>query len=258
MVRLPVSLQSLLIQCAATLVAALLFWAGRNFADLYPALWHLAAAQGLIAAAMSRAAGQPVWWQPLHLAFLPAAFLAAQAALPAWIYFVVFLLLVGFYWSTFRTRVPLYLSDSKAWRALEPFLPASRPFRFIDLGSGLGDVLFHLEQRFPLGQFEGTEIAPAPWLISRVRATLKRSRALFLRRDYARLDLGAYDIVFAFLSPAAMPALWQQAQAQMHAGSIFISLSFEVAGRQPDERISLADGPRHTLYVWRMQTPKNS
>ena len=55
-------------------------------------------------------------------------------------------------------------------------LPEQRPFRFIDLGSGLGGVLFDLEQRFPQGRFVGTELAPAPWLISRVRAWPQGSR----------------------------------------------------------------------------------
>lgn len=73
-----------------------------------------------------------------------------------------------------------------------------------------------------------------------------------MRRDYATLDLADFDVVFAFLSPAAMPDLWQQAQAQMRSGSLFISLSFAVDTRQPDHVLTLAEGARHTLYAWRM------
>jgi len=252
MMRLPLSLQSLVIQCAALLAAA-----GLSFllTSVFPhslVLWQLALAQGVIAAALSRAWRQPAWWPPLHLGFFPAIVLAQKADLPAWIYLTIFLLLVLFYWSTFRTRVPLYLSDRKAWQAVTPLLPQTGTFRFIDLGSGLGDVPFYLESHFPQGRFYGTEIAPAPWLISRVRAWLKRSRVSFMRRDYATLNLADYDVVFAFLSPAAMPALWQQAQIQMRAGSQFISLSFPVESRQPDQVIPLAEGARHILYAWRM------
>lgn len=254
--RLPVSLQSLAIQCAATVVAALLFWLLARSGLFEPAFWQFALAQGGAAALLSRWLGQPPWWPPLHLGFLPAIALARQADVPAWVYLVAFSLLVLFYWSSFRTRVPLYLSDRKAWDALASLLPQDRTFRFIDLGSGLGDVLFHLEPRFPLGRFEGAEIAPAPWLISRARAILRRSRSVFMRRDYATLDLGDYDVVFAFLSPAAMPGLWAQAQAQMREGARFVSLSFEVADCPPDEVLSLADGARHTLHVWRMGAAK--
>jgi hypothetical protein len=73
-----------------------------------------------------------------------------------------------------------------------------------------------------------------------------------MRRDYAAINLAEFDRVFAFLSPAAMPDLWQQAQAQMCSGSLFISLSFTINTRQPDQTVSLAEGARHTLYVWKM------
>lgn len=213
---------------------------------------NFALAQGALAAGLSFVWRQPVWWPPLHGVFAPAGVLASTAPIPPVIWLAAFLLLLLFYWSTFRTRVPLYLSDRKAWQALEPLLPHERPFRFIDLGSGLGGVLFHLEARFPQGRFEGTEIAPGPWLISRLRARIRRSRVHFMRRDYTRLDLSAYDVIFAFLSPAAMPALWQQAEVQMRRGSLLVSLSFPAAGRPPDQIVPLAAGARHTLYVWRM------
>lgn len=245
--RLPVALQSLIIQCAAVLLTAVL----HAFSPFSPALWQLAVIQGTIAAALSLAWRQPAWWPLLHVVFLPAVSLAQQADVPAWIYLAAFLLLVLFYWSTFRTRVPLYLSGQAAWQAVASLLPGERPFSFIDLGSGLGGLLFDLESRFPQGDLHGTEIAPAPWLISRVRAWLTGSRVHFMRRDYACLDLGAYDVVFAFLSPAAMPGLWQQAESQMRSGSLLLSLAFPVAARQPDHVVQPA-GSGHTLYAWRM------
>jgi hypothetical protein len=49
-----------------------------------------------------------------------------------------------------------------------------------------------------------------------------------------------------------MPGLWQQAQVQMRSDSLFISLSFTVDARPPDRVVALAEGDRHTLYVWRM------
>lgn len=252
MARLPVSLQSLIIQCVALLLAAGLNALIQISLPYQPALWQLALAQGGLAAALSRIARQPAWWPPLHFIFFPAILLARQLSVPAGVYLGAFLLLVLFYWSTFRTRVPLYLSDRKTWQALRSLLPETQPFRFIDLGSGLGGVPLYLEPCFPQGRFYGTEVAPAPWLISRLRAWIRRSRVVFLRRDYAALDLAGFDVVFAFLSPAAMPGLWQQAQTQMRSGSLFLSLSFAVDGRQPDHVLTLAAGARHTLYGWRM------
>ena len=254
MARRP-SLQSLVIQCLAFFITAGLALLLQNSFPSFPyqpALWQFVLVQGGLAALLSRLWRQPVWWPPLHLGFFPAILLAQQASVPAWIYLAVFLLLVLFYWSTFRTRVPLYLSDQKAWQALTSLLPKTQAFRFIDLGSGLGDVPLYLEPRFPHGRFYGTEIAPAPWLISRLRARLRHSCVRFVRRDYMTLNLADFDVVFAFLSPAAMPALWQQAQAQMRSGSLFVSLSFAVDARQADHVLTLAEGARHTMYAWRM------
>lgn len=253
MTRLPVALQSFLIQCVAVLLALLLNGLIQAVFSYSPALWQLALIQGALAAGLSHYWKQPVWWRPLHAGFLPVALAALQLDLPAWTYLTAFLLLLLFYWSSYRTRVPLYLSDRKAWQALAALLPDARPFRLVDLGSGFGGVLFHLELRFPQGQFSGVEIAPAPWLISRLRAHLRRSRVDFIRRDYTALDLGPFDVVFAFLSPAAMPDLWQQAERQMRPGSLFVSLSFGVEVRPPDHVTTLAEGDRHTLYAWRMQ-----
>lgn len=251
--RPPVALQSLVIQLAAlaaAVLAARLLHAGYA---LQPTLWQFALAQGGLAALMSLAWRQPRWWLPLHAGFLPAALGATGLALPAWVYLAGFALLGLFFWTTFRTRVPLYLSDRKAWDAVAAQLPADRPFRFVDLGSGLGGLLFDLERRFPQGDFTGVELAPAPWLIGRLRARLSGSRVRFLRQDYAALDLAPYDVVFAFLSPAAMPALWQQVVAQMRPGGCFMSLSFGVAAaREPDAVVALAPHPRHRLYVWRI------
>lgn len=253
MLRLPVGLQSLAIQGAAFFSIILLHRLTQNVFPYPFSLWQIVFAQGTMAAALSYIWRQPVWWPILHFGFAPLILLALHLNLLPGTYLTVFLLLVLFYWSCFQTRVPLYLSDQKAWHAIMPLLPVTQSFRFIDLGSGVGSVPLYLAPRFPHGDFYGTEIAPAPWLISQLRVWLKRRRVTFLRRNYSELDLADYDVVFAFLSPAAMPDLWAQAQSQMRTGSLFVSLSFStIDSRQADHVVRLAKGERHTLYAWRM------
>jgi SAM-dependent methyltransferase len=242
----------LLIQSAALLLTVLLYQVFPLGYSSAHQLWQPALITGGLAAALSAAFRQRAWWPPLHFAFMPTLWGAQHIDVPAELYLVAFVTLVLVYWSSFRTQVPLFLSGRAAWKAVAGLLPADREFRFIDLGSGLGGLPLHLAATFPRGHFYGTEIAPAPWLISRVRAVLTRSRVRFLRRDYGTLDLGEFDVVFAFLSPAAMPRLWKQAQTQMRPGSLFISLAFAV-DRQPAHRvISSPDGPRNALHVWQM------
>jgi hypothetical protein len=253
MARLPVSVQSFAIQWGALLLILILHRLIQNSFSYPFSLWQIAFAQGVTAAALSGAWRQPVWWPFFHFGFATLVLLALRVHVFPGIYLTVFMLLVLFYWSSFRTRVPLYLSNHKAWHALMPLLPRAQSFRFIDLGSGLGGVPLYLAPRFPHGHFYGAEIAPAPWFISRLRVWLQRGRVTFLRRDYQRMDLSGFDVVFAFLSPAAMPDLWTQAQTQMRSGSLFVSLSFSADNsRQADQIVHLAAGARHTLYAWRM------
>jgi cyclopropane fatty-acyl-phospholipid synthase-like methyltransferase len=128
-------------------------------------------------------------------------------------------------------------------------LPPERPARVIDIGSGLGGLVLALARRRPDCEVSGIELAPLPWLLSRLRARLAGSRAHFIRGDYNGLDFGRYDLVFAYLSPAAMGALWRKAEAEMKPGSVLVSYEFIIADREPDRRI-VTTGSRKILYLW--------
>jgi predicted O-methyltransferase YrrM len=95
----------------------------------------------------------------------------------------------------------------------------------------------------------GIELAPLPWLASWLRARASGSRARFIRGDYDRLDFGSFDVVFAYLSPAAMGALWQKAQREMRPGSMLMSYEFAVEGHPPALSLCLR-GTGRTLYIW--------
>jgi SAM-dependent methyltransferase len=128
-------------------------------------------------------------------------------------------------------------------------LPAGRPVRAIDIGSGLGGLVLELARRRPESRFEGIELAPLPWLASRLRARLSASRSHFIRGDYERLDFGQYDLVFAYLSPAAMDGLWRKARAEMRPGALLVSYEFAIEGHAPDRSLAPTPGGPH-LYIW--------
>jgi hypothetical protein len=50
-----------------------------------------------------------------------------------------------------------------------------------------------------------------------------------------------------------MPELWAKACAQMPAGSLLISNTFEVPGQQADQQIELHDWRKSRLLLWRMR-----
>jgi len=207
--------------------------------------------QGICAACLSRWRRLAPWWLAIQLVFLPAIFTGAALHLQSEIYLIAFLFFLALYWSTFRTQVPFYPSGKTAWAAVAKLLPQSRPIHFIDIGSGFGGMVMHLAAQRSDSEFIGVELAPLPWFASVAMARLAGSRGKFIRDDYNLLDFGEFDVVFAYLSPAAMPALWHKACAEMRAGSLLFSYEFNIPGAESQiTNITVANG--RNLYTWTM------
>ena len=216
---------------------------------LRPSYLGAAIAQGVFAALLSWRWRLASWWLAIQLLFLPALHGASGLDLPPGLFLGVFLFMLVLYWSTFRTQVPYYPSGKTAWAAVAEQLPQREGIRVIDIGSGLGGLVLYLARRRPDARGSGIELAPLPWLASWLRARIQASRARFLLGDYEKLDFRAYDAVFAYLSPAAMTALWHKARAEMRPGSILMSYEFAIDCHPPTVSLYLQDTGR-TLYIW--------
>lgn len=213
--------------------------------------------QGGLAAFLSLVFGLPPWWWPIQGLFLPLALLLLQADIdPLW-YFLgllfLFLLLPG----AFRDRVPLYLSSHQSLQALLRLLPRESQARFLDLGCGPGGLLAELAKARPDMVFHGIESSPLLVLWARWRLRSLSNVQVFWG-SFWMLDLSGYDLVYAFLSPAPMERLWQQASTSMKSGSRLISNSFAIPSQPPDERHALNTGPETELLVWHIKTQEFS
>ena len=94
------------------------------------------------------------------------------------------------------------------------------------------------------------ENAPATWLVGRVR-TAAIANCSWRWGDLWQADLAAYDVVYAFLSPAPMAALWEKVVREMRPGSLFISNSFALPERDPDQVVDVPGTPVRSLYCYR-------
>lgn len=242
------ALKAILIQLLAFPLMLLLVY-GLARAGIAMSLLAVAGVQGVLAAAITWRAGLARWWCAIGLLFAPALLGASRLDLPPLVFLLGFVFLLSLYWSTFRTQVPFYPSGPKVWQAVADLIAQRPGVRLVDIGSGLGGLVLDLARRRPDGQFCGIELAPLPWLLSRLRARLAGSAARFLRGDYEALDFGQYDVVFAYLSPAVMAALWAKAEAEMLPGSMLLSYEFKIAAREPDKAIA-ATGRGPLLYIW--------
>lgn len=245
------ALRALLIQAAAfPLTLAVIYLAAS--AGLAAAYWHVALAQGAIAAALTWWRGLASWWRAIQFVFPLALLAAGRLAVPPAVFLAVFVFLLLLYWSTYRTQVPYYPSGRRVWEAVDAALPPGRDVRVIDVGCGLGGLVLYLQRRRPASRIEGIELAPLPWLVCRMRAALARGpahAARFTRGDYEALDFGDYDAVFAYLSPAVTSALWRKAAREMRPGSTLFSYEFTIIGQTPSRIVyPYKDGP--ALHIW--------
>lgn len=213
--------------------------------------WLLLALQALIACLVAHGLGMARWWALLHLIFAPAV--AAALALgfsPALSGGIFLLLLAVFGVRTMTDQVPLFLSSRRALHALLRVLPTEE-FSLLDPGAGTGRALAAVRRHRPRARLEGVETAPLPWLLAAIIGRFGGYRVYF--GDLWSCDLSRHDFVYAYLSPAAMPRLWQKARAEMRRGSVLISNAFAVPGQPADEIIRYGREAGAVLYLWHMK-----
>lgn len=236
------------IVAGAIVFAVLLGLAG--MLDARALFWTGLLVQSVAAAVVTKLLGLPVWWVWIGLCFPAAMALALNAGqLPAWPFGVGFVVLYLFFSNTARERVPLYLTNRPTTQALASLMQQRGAKRFIDLGSGLGGVVRALDAEGRRAR--GVETAPMVWLVSAVLSKIQR-RGQILRQDIWTVDLSEEDVVYAFLSPEPMPALYDKAKREMKPGSLLVSNSFAVPGVEPSETWELPDRRKTRLYLYDM------
>jgi len=227
---------------------ALSAWAGASLP-----LFAVLVATGVIAAWLGGKMRLARWWIPVQMNLGPAAALVSLAAVPPWLFLAAFILLGLVYWNSARNRVPLYLTNRTTFDAIAQLIPATLGARFLDVGHGIGGILIYLAPRCAGVQLTGIESAPLPFMLSWLRAPLNKYPNLTLRYgDFWKLDFGDYDMVYAFLSPEPMPALYDKVRREMKPGTMFVSNSFAVPGVPPDKTIVLDDRRKTKLHIWKI------
>jgi SAM-dependent methyltransferase len=242
--RWPPVLRALLAQALAFVVLVALARLGLRSPGM---AWVLL--QAVLAVFLSRWLDLGARWVLMQatLPFLVRALWGAPV--PAWVYLALFLGLALVFGGGLWSRVPLYHASEDAWEKLEGLLPDRADLHFVDLGCGFGGPVAHLARVRPDSIFVGVEASPFTWLVAWLRC-LPRPNAHIHLGSLWRTDLATFDVVYAFLSPVPMPALWAKARREMKSGSRFISHSFEVPGETPQRVLPVKGREGARLLVW--------
>ena len=249
--NLPPIFQALLVQLSAIVIYALLFpLLGVALAEnVSPVVG--AFVLGGFALVLSFLLNFERWWHLINFLLTPALILTLYLPIPPVYFLLAFVGMVAVFWSTYRTQVPLYLSSHHAFQAISLLLPEHLNFRLIDLGSGLGGLLAHVKKVRSDGVYHGIENAPLPILISWLRFLFVKNISVSWGSLW-RCNLADYDVVYAYLSPVPMAALWDKAKSEMRPGTLLISNTFDIPGIVPSQVIEIEDFNHSVLYLWRM------
>jgi len=248
---LPPALRALAAHLIAALAIFAVAWTMKTLAGEPLPILFAALAQGMLAAGIGSRLGLAGWWLPIQLLFAPALVLGLALPVAPEIFLGVFALLLLIYWNSFGGRVPLYLTGPQTIAVLEGLLPKRPGLKMIDLGCGLAGPLLALAAKRPDAHFTGIESAPIPYLIAWTRAKTSSLTNVEIRfGNLFKTDLAPYDVVYAFLSPEPMPALWTKAKAELRPGALFFSNSFEVPGVKPDVVKEVGDLRKTRVFVY--------
>lgn len=203
---------------------------------------------GLIAFLLARLLKLSVPWQVFNFMIPFGISFFAEAAPPPWLLALPIVVLALIFIPTFWTSVPYYPTSRPSYDLILEQLPSDRPFNFLDLGSGSGELLCYLARMRPNGTFKGVEISPLPLIISKVRFILSGQRNVSAHLENLwKSSLNEYDFVYSFLAPGPMEKLWKKIKAELRKGSVFLTNSFEVPAK-PDAKLEVNDTRGCIIY----------
>jgi len=108
---------------------------------------------------------------------------------------------------------------------------ASHPYTIVDLGSGSGQLSWHIARAMPDAHVIGIELSLIPWLRSVVHQRLYGPTNL----EYKRVDFWTYDIshtdaVVTYLMEFLMERVSEKLRKELKPGALVVSSKFQLRG----------------------------
>lgn len=159
----------------------------------------------------------------------------------------------------FRYGAPTYPTNVAVRQRVIEILRADRQshdsgaYHVLDLGSGSGQLTWHIARAMPEAQVTGIEVSPIPWLRSVLRQKLFGPANLrYLRCDFWRYDCRQHQAVITYLLGPLMPRVSRKLWDELPAGTLVISNRFPL--QEPWPPAESVDVPflfKSTLHLYR-------
>jgi hypothetical protein len=128
----------------------------------------------------------------------------------------------------FYIGAPILYSPKKATREALKLINPKKGATFFDLGMGNGRTLIVASREFNL-KTVGYELSPMVFFLAKITILLSgiKKPQLFMKNFYKQ-NLSEADIIFCFLTPAAMEKLEPKFKKELKAGTHIISYAFKI------------------------------
>ncbi len=103
-----------------------------------------------------------------------------------------------------------------------------------DLGCGDGRLLFEAEKIKKI-QAKGYELAPIPYLLAQIKKRLSHSKITIALSNFFSANLKDANIIFCYLGPETMSALYKKIKKECKKGTKIISNTFSIKGVKPSK-----------------------
>jgi len=208
---------------------------------------------GTFAALFSVLFKEPSWRMPMQFSFSVLLGLGLNMqALPSYVWFLALCISsLMFGGGITGKRAPLYLTQQKAFDAILSCIPEDLEGHCCDVGAGIGSFLVRVAPLRPRLKLAGIERAPLTCWVGKVRCQWHRAGNIHWG-DLWKTSLKDYQVVYAFLSPEAMEALWLKAKQEMPPGALLIVNAFEIPKVKAHQVIRYGKSPSDQILCYRL------
>lgn len=169
---------------------------------------------------------------------------------------------VSYAYYLLRTGVPTFPSMPVAREKIIALLQADMAvrrtqgrYKIYDLGSGSGQLSWHIARALPDADVVGIELSFLPWLRATLWQKLTRQKNLrYLRVDFWSMPVGDADAVLTYLMEAIMPRVAAKLRAELRPRTLVISNKFALPGWQPEQTLPLQSAFSKRLLVYRQES----
>lgn len=142
-----------------------------------------------------------------------------------------------FIWLIFTRSVPFVPLSKKQLKTISANIKLNPEDKIIDLGCGDGRVLRMFEKQ-GAKDLTGYEINFWTYLLAKIRNKLQKSKAKIYFKDFKKINLSKYNIIFCYLSNYQMNSLKEKFDRELVPGTKIISYVFSIKNWYNPEIIS--------------------